>query len=391
MLFLRYIIAYHYAEYEKLENVSKEISFEVAESKTARKLNLFARTDVKEETFAETVNDFIEFYQTQNQKMQQEIIPVPPKSKKVRTAEIQKKFSVVVDISQGSDKMTICGERDIVQQAVKFLKCKAGELSSTTSAPSKPKGDGSSSEVTTGSSLAHEKSETVEKFSSVLFQNVKISVYQGDISKETADAIVNPANERLKHSEGAAKTIVEAGGKSVQDESDEIMKKRRHYDLAAGNVVVTKAGNLPCKLIVHVVGPRWSNYSSYQKDAAKNVLYIAVLNSLGLASQNGATSISMPAISSGLFGVPLEICAEVLFTAATNFTQNAHSTNTLKDIRFVNFDKPTTQAFVQEMKKRFGASVRRENIEIFHFNDKGNKNVPFRSHDTHPEDKGKKI
>ena len=354
-LFLRYIIAYHYAEYQKLENVSKEISFsEVAKSKTDRNLNLFARTDEKEETFAKIVNDFIHFYQTQNQKMQQEIITVPPKNKEVLTVEIQRKFSVVVDVSQGSDKMTIYGERDDVQEAVKFLKGKVGDSVTTTSGPTKPKGatGGSSSDDATGSSSVQEKSATVEKFSCVLLHDVKVSVYQGDISKDKADVIVNPANEQLQHCAGAAKAIVKAGGKSIQDESDEIMKKRRYYDLSPGQVVATKAGKLPCNLVVHAVGPRWNNYSHYQKDTAKNALFSAVLNSLTVASQHGATSISMPAISSGIFGVPLSICAERLFAAATCFAMNAPSSNSLKDIRFVNIDKETTQAFAQEMKTR---------------------------------------
>ena len=426
-LFFRYIIAYHYAEYQKLEKVSKEISFEVAESKTDRNLNLFARKDVKEDTFSKTVNDFIDFYQSQNQKMLQEIIPVPLKKKDGLIAESQTKFSVVIDISQGSDKVIIYGERDNVQEAVKFLKGKCGDSVSTTSGSSNPKGvtRASSSKVATGSSLAHEKSATVEKFSCVLFQNVKVSVYQGDICKETADVIVNPANEHLKHSAGAAKAIVEAGGKSIQDESDEIMRKRYNYDLKPGEVVVTKAGNLLCNLVLHAVGPRWANYSHYHKETAKNALFSAVLNSLTVASHHGATSISIPAISSGIFGVPLSICVEILFKAATHFAKNAPSSNPLKDIRFVNIDTKTTQVFAQEMKKRFGASVSRENIEVFNFNVKGNKNIDQHaqnqfnvwqqnpmgaskgtgasvpgartpnvtyggSHDTHPGNKGKK-
>ena len=376
-LFLRYIIAYHYAEYQKLENVSKEISFEVFESKSDRNLNLFARKDVKEATFAKNVNDFIDFYQTQNQKMQQEIIPVPLKNKNELIAETQTKFSVVIDISQESDKMIIYGERDKVKEAVKFLESKVGDSVSTTSGASKPKGatGGSSSDDATGSSSVQEKSATVEKFSCVLFQNVKVCVYQGDITKETANVIVNPANEHLNHSAGAAGAIIKAGGKSIQDESDEIMKKRQYCDLKPGEVVVTKAGNLPCDMIVHTIGPRWADYYSYQKDTAKNVLFSAVLNSLKVASRHGAASISMPAISSGIFGVPLSICVEILFAAATNFAKNAPSRNPLKDIRFVNIDKTTTQAFAQEMKKRFGSSVHRENIEVFHFSDTGNKKI----------------
>ena len=377
-MFLRYFFVYHYQEYQKLESVSKEISFEVAESKIDRNLNLFARKDIKEEIFSKTVNHFIDFYQRQNQKMHQEVIPALPKDKRDLISETQTKFSVVIDrdLTQDPGKMMIYGEGNNIQEAMKFLKGKAGDSVSTTSDSSNPKGvtGGRSSKVATGSSSTHEKSETIEKFSRVLFQHVKVSVYQGDISKETADVIVNPANEGLKHSAGAAEAIVKAGGQSIQDESDEIMKKR-YYDLKPGEVMVTKAGNLQCNLIVHAVGPRWNNYSHYQKDTAKNALFSAVLNSLTVASQHGATSISMPAISSGIFGVPLSICVEVLFAAATHFAKNAPSTNTLKDIRFVNVDKKTTQAFEEEMKKRFGAAVRQENIEVLHLKNKENKNV----------------
>ena len=149
------------------------------------------------------------------------------------------------------------GEKQKVQEALKFLKDKKVDGSTgTTSSSSQPKGatGGSTSNVTTGSSSAagssspREKSTTVEELSCVLFQNVNVSVYQGDICKETTDVIVNSANERLHHSAGAAKAIVQAGGKSIQDESDAIMKERRYYDLDPGQVVVTKAGKLPCNL-----------------------------------------------------------------------------------------------------------------------------------------------
>jgi O-acetyl-ADP-ribose deacetylase (regulator of RNase III) len=208
----------------------------------------------------------------------------------------------------------------------------------------------------------------IEKLSCVLFQDVKVFVYQGDITKETADVIVNPANEELKHSAGAAAAIVKAGGKLIQDESNEIMKKRRYYSLKPGDVVATKAGNLPCSFIVHAVGPRWANYRNYEKDTAKKVLLNAVLNCLTVACQNSAASISIPAISSGIFGVPVPICAEILFSAATSFAKNAPKSNPLKDIRFVNIDKHTSQVFAQEMEKRFGASIHRENAELFHSN-----------------------
>ena len=381
-LFLRYIMAYHYEQYRKLENVCEEISFQFAESETETNVHLFARKDVRKETFDNVVDDFIDFYQRQNQKMQQEMFPVSGKNMNDVIAETQTKFSVVIDFSQTSDKELgkvsgkdlIYGEKVKVQEALKFLKNKkVDDSTGTTSSSSQPKGatGGSSSIVTrgsrssaTGSSSPREKSGTVEKFSCVLFQNVNISVYQGDITKETVDVIVNSANEQLHHSAGTAGAIVKAGGKSIQDESYAIMKERKYYDLAPGQVVVTKAGKLPCNLIVHAVGPGWYNYRSNEKEIAKNVLFNAVLNSLTVASHYGARSISMPAISSGIVGVPLSICAEISFRATIQFAQNPPSSNPLADIRFVNVDKTTTQAFVEEMKKQFGSSVRRESIEI---------------------------
>ena len=399
-LFVRYVMAYHYEEYKKLENVCEEISFQFAELGSDRNVNLFARKDVKKETFDKVVNDFIDFYQSQNQKMQQEIFPVPGKNMKGVIAETQAKCSVVIDFSQksdagpdkesdkDSDKIIIYGEKEKVQEALKFLKGKkVDDSTGTTSSSSQPIGatGGSSSTVTrgsrssatgsssaAGSSSRREKSSTLEKFSCVLFQSVKVFVYQGDICNETSDVIVNPANEHLKHSAGTAAAVVKAGGKSIQAESDEIMKRRRHFDLAPGEVVATKAGNLPCKLIVHVVSPSWDTYSQSHKDTAKSVLFQAVLNSLTVASQNGATSVSMLSLSSGTFGVPVQICADVLFKAAIHFAKNASSANPLTDIRFVNIDEITTQAFAQEMKKRFGASVRRSFV-VFPFNDKGSK------------------
>ena len=93
-------------------------------------MNIFARRDVQKETFTRTVNDFIDFCITQNQKMQQEIIEVLPTNKKNVSL---KEFLVITDF-QEPDKMIIYGEKDKVQQAVKFFKakCKVGDLMAST-------------------------------------------------------------------------------------------------------------------------------------------------------------------------------------------------------------------------------------------------------------------
>ena len=323
-------------------------------------MKIFARKDVDEKTLSKTVDKFIDFYQIQNEKMLEEIIP---KKNRDVILEARTRFSLIV--GSDKDKMLIYGEREKVQKALKFLKSIVADSTASTASSSSAAEEttsGTSSKGTTRASSPNPKSTAeekviVDKLSCVLSKIVKVCVYQGDITKETADVIVNPANDELKHSGGAAAAIVKAGGKIIQDESNSFMKERRYQSLKPGEVAITQAGNLPCKFVIHAVGPQWRNY--YFKDSAKRDLYNAVYNCLRNASQNGATSISIPAIGSGIFGVPVDICAEVLFTAVTNF-----AINSLKEIRFVNIDKPTSQAFAQEMKKRFGTSVIQENVDI---------------------------
>ena len=193
-----------------------------------------------------------------------------------------------------------------------------------------------------------------------------VSVYHGDITKETVDAIVNPTNETLnQHCVGVPAAITREGGALIQQECNDIMKKRKNKILNIGDVVVTTAGNLPCNFIIHVMGPRWNQYTTGQKETAKKGLFKAVLNSLTLACQKGATSIALPSLSSGIrFNFPAQICAEIMFAAATDFAEKSKGSNSLKDIRFVDILRQTSHVFEQEMMRRFGEiSAQKENVE----------------------------
>ena len=338
-LFLRYIMEFQYEIFQKLENVCKEISFEVI-SKAERNLKLTARDDLDEEKFLKTIYNFIDFYQKQNQRMIQEDIAKLPKDKKDVISEARTKFSVVITSAQDPDKTTIYGVKDKVEEAKRFLKSKVG---------TSHRGGASTEKIATEPVLT-------EKLSFNLSTDLKLVVYQGDLTKENVDAIVNPANDRLQHGGGAAGAIVKSGGRSIQDECDQIMRKRGHRSLQPGDVEVTVAGRLPCKFVVHAVGPIWGQHTP---NAAMQLLYDAVLNSLYLAYRNGARSISIPAIGSGLYKVPVDVCARVLFDAVVYFAGNIDkSNNPLKEIHFVNIDFPTSRAFVQEMEKRFPGSIR---------------------------------
>lgn len=146
---------------------------------------------------------------------------------------------------------------------------------------------------------------------------VCVEIVKGQLQKEKVDAITNPANGNLKHGGGAAAAISQEGGPAIQQESDLITAKMGA--IPTGSCVVTGAGTLPAKWVIHTVGPVWNNTLSKKVNAGK--LYEAVAETFKTAEQKQYTSISLPAISSGIFGFPKELCAEICFQALRDFVK----------------------------------------------------------------------
>ncbi len=159
---------------------------------------------------------------------------------------------------------------------------------------------------------------------------LKLEICKGSVVSEQTDVIVNAANEGLQHIGGLAKAILEAGGQTIQTESDDYV--RDHMKLKAGEVVALGPGKLPCKVIVHAVGPRWKG----GKVGEESLLYITVYKSLVLASSAQYESISFPAISAGIFAVPTSLCAKASLKAVQDFCQT-YPSSTLHTVRFVLF------------------------------------------------------
>ena len=181
----------------------------------------------------------------------------------------------------------------------------------------------------------------------------KISVFKDDITKHRVDAIVNPANEELKHIGGLAAAIVKVGGTEIQGHCNEYIKK--HGLLLEGRTFVTPAGMLPCDRVIHTVGPKWDTAAEItRKNGAKTlkerVLEMAIRNCLKEAA--GLRSIAIPAVSSGQFGFPRDLCAKVILDAVVDFCKANPACN-LSDIHLVNHDLPTVKVFVDEMRNRF--------------------------------------
>ena len=164
-----------------------------------------------------------------------------------------------------------------------------------------------------------------------------VRLVQGDITERDTDAIVNAANSHLQHGGGLAGAIVRKGGQIIQDESDKI------GFTPVGHTAITSAGRLKTKFVIHAVGPRMGEGDE------ENKLKNAVLNSLLLASQKGLRSVSMPAISSGIFGFPKDRCAKILVGESVAFLKKQAESG-LEIIEFCIYDDLTLGYFKKEFK-----------------------------------------
>lgn len=185
-----------------------------------------------------------------------------------------------------------------------------------------------------------------EKISHTCPSGQRIVVAHGDITEERVDAIVNAANSALAHGGGVAWAIVKKGGAGIQAESAEWIAA--HGKVPTGGVAMTGAGNLPCKAVIHAVGPVW-NDNPHDADA---LLRSAVWNSLELAQRKNFARIALPALSSGIFGFPKDRCAQILLATASEFCERFPD-SPLREIRFTLFDEPTLDAFLSEFQRCF--------------------------------------
>lgn len=138
-----------------------------------------------------------------------------------------------------------------------------------------------------------------------------LELVEGDITDLDVDAIVNPANKKLQMGGGVAGAIRRKGGSKIQDECNRIGK------IEVGEAVITTGGNLKAKHVIHAVGPIYGEGNEDEK--LKN----ATLNSLKLAERSGLRSIGFPAISTGIYGFPMNRCAEIMLTATINHLKGA--------------------------------------------------------------------
>jgi O-acetyl-ADP-ribose deacetylase (regulator of RNase III) len=182
----------------------------------------------------------------------------------------------------------------------------------------------------------------------ILPGNRRLSLIQGDLTEQNVDAIVNAANKHLAHGGGVAGAIVRRGGPGIQMESDAWVRENGQVEHA--HPAITGAGRLPCRYVIHAVGPIWGEGDEDAK------LEAAIRGSLDLAAERQLGSLALPALSTGIFGFPKARAARVIFQAVPDHFESRPSSS-LRDVRIVVFDQQTVEAFEAELARRWPESV----------------------------------
>ncbi|MDW8021502.1 MAG: macro domain-containing protein [Nitrososphaerota archaeon] len=164
----------------------------------------------------------------------------------------------------------------------------------------------------------------------------EVLLVKGDITELEVDAIVNAANSSLRMGGGVAGAILRKGGWSIQEECDRI-----GY-CPVGGAVMTGAGKLKAKYVIHAVGPRMGEGNEDEK------LRNATLNSLGVAEEHGVKSIAFPAISTGVFGFPKDRCARIMLRTTIDYLKRGSG---IRRIIFCLYDDETYRIFSEELER----------------------------------------
>lgn len=172
-----------------------------------------------------------------------------------------------------------------------------------------------------------------------------IEVIKGDITKINTGTIVNAANPSLTGGGGVDGAIHRNGGPAILAECKEIVA--RNGECPIGEAVITGAGNLPAKYVIHTVGPVWSGGNNDENILLQN----AYLNSLRLAEEKNISSVAFPNISTGVYGYPKELAVKEVKTAINTYFTNKNPNSTISEVIFVCFDEENFLLYEKEFQK----------------------------------------
>lgn len=172
------------------------------------------------------------------------------------------------------------------------------------------------------------------------FLSGRVCLVVGDITKQNVDVIVNAANSTLLGGGGVDGAIHRVGGAAILEECREIRRKLYPQGLPAGEAVITTAGNLPSRFVIHTVGPIYGRHHGREAE----LLGACYENSLRLAAEKSLTSIAFPAISTGVYGYPLSEAAAASSRAIREFLT---TDDILNEVRLVLFKVSDMKVFLR--------------------------------------------
>jgi O-acetyl-ADP-ribose deacetylase (regulator of RNase III) len=168
----------------------------------------------------------------------------------------------------------------------------------------------------------------------------RVKVITGDITRQEVDAVVNAANRSLLGGAGVDGAIHRAGGHAILAECREIRRTRYPDGLPTGEAVITTAGALPARHVIHTVGPVWGMEGGREAE----LLAACYRNSLALAVEHGLATVAFPAISTGAFGYPEHEAAAVSSKAIADSLRGAEA---LREVRLVFFTEAAAKKFLR--------------------------------------------
>jgi O-acetyl-ADP-ribose deacetylase len=171
----------------------------------------------------------------------------------------------------------------------------------------------------------------------VTVNKTKVSISQGDITRQATEAIVNAANPSLMGGGGVDGAIHRAGGPAILEECQKIVAQQGR--LPTGKAVITTGGNLKAQYVIHTVGPIWHGGSRNEAELLRSTYY----ECLKLATNNKLASIAFPSISTGAYGYPVDEAAKIAVSTVVSFLKE--QATSLKDVVFVLFDSRTYQSY----------------------------------------------
>lgn len=183
----------------------------------------------------------------------------------------------------------------------------------------------------------------MSEISETIIGSTKLVLVQGDITRQATDAIVNAANSGLMGGGGVDGAIHRAGGPAIKEECKLIVARTGRLD--TGKAVITTAGNLTAKFVIHTVGPIWHGGSHGEPE----LLASAYRECLQLAHERQLKSVSFPSISTGAYGYPVTEAAEIALKTVLSFLRNTNTT--IDEVDFVLFDTGTYRDYSRALDK----------------------------------------